>query len=169
MQMTTHWLAQRRVFLGFVAGAAALWLARPTPRTLAIGAGIAIAGELLRIWAAGHLEKSREVTMSGPYRWTRHPLYAGSSVMGLGLAIGANSLVVVALVAAYLMLTLGAAVRAEEAHLTEKFGGAYPAYRRGEGPHVSRRFSLARVVRNREYRALAGLVAALALLAWKAF
>lgn len=164
-----QWLARRRVFLGFLAGAAALWLARPVPRTLAIGAGVAIAGELLRIWAAGHLEKSREVTMSGPYRWTRHPLYVGSAVMGLGLAIAANSLVVAALVAGYLALTIGAAVRTEEAHLTEKFGGAYPAYRRGHGPHVSRRFSLARVVRNREYRALAGLVAALALLAWKAF
>lgn len=164
-----RFLARRRVLLGFLAGAVALWLARPTPGTLAIGATVAIAGELLRIWAAGHLEKGREVTMSGPYRWTRHPLYAGSIVLGVGLAIAANSLLVAALVVAYLGLTIGAAVRTEEAHLTEKFGGAYPAYRRGQGPFVSRRFSPARVVRNREYRAVLGLAAALALLLWRAY
>jgi hypothetical protein len=56
----------------------------------------------------------------------------------------------------------------EEAHLTEKFGTSYPAYRRGLGPQVSRRFSLTRVARNREHRAVAGLLAALALLLWKA-
>ncbi len=70
------WLARRRVPLGFACAAAAVWLARPTPRSLAIGSAIAVAGELLRIWAAGHLEKGREVTVSGPYRFTRHPLYA---------------------------------------------------------------------------------------------
>jgi protein-S-isoprenylcysteine O-methyltransferase Ste14 len=162
------WLARRRIAIGFIVGAVALWLARPTPRTLAAGAAIAIAGELFRIWAAGHLEKGREVTMSGPYRWTRHPLYAGSAVMGIGLAVAANSVAVAALVTAYLTLTIGAAVRTEEAHLTEKFGGAYPAYRQGQGPFVSRRFSPARAVRNREYRAVLGLAVALAFLAWKA-
>jgi protein-S-isoprenylcysteine O-methyltransferase Ste14 len=164
-----QFLARRRVLLGFVAGAVALWFARPTPWTLGIGAAIAITGELLRVWAAGHLEKSREVTMSGPYRWTRHPLYAGSTIMGIGLAVAASSPVVALLVAVYLGLTIGAAIRAEEAHLTEKFGGAYPAYRRGHGPRVSRRFSLSRAVRNREHRAVAGLVVVLALLAWKAW
>ena len=48
-------LARRRVLLGFVFGAVAVWLAHPTPRTLAIGAAIAACGEALRIWAAGHL------------------------------------------------------------------------------------------------------------------
>lgn len=168
MSWLVRWLARRRVLLGFAAGAAALWLARPTPRTLAAGATVALAGEMLRIWAAGHLEKGREVTASGPYRWTRHPLYVGSSVMGVGLAIAANSMAAAALVTVYLALTIGAAVRAEEAHLTEKFGAAYPAYRDGRGPRVARRFSAARAIRNREYRAVAGLLAALAILAWKA-
>ena len=68
------WLARRRVALGFIAGLAAIWLSDPTPRSLLIGAIIAAIGEAIRIWAAGHLEKGREVTMSGPYRWTRHPL-----------------------------------------------------------------------------------------------
>ena len=162
------WLARRRVALGFVAAGAALWLADPTPRLLALGALVALCGEAVRVWAAGHLEKGREVTMSGPYRLTRHPLYLGSSIIGLGLAIAAGSVVVAVLVGAYLAVTLTAAIRTEEAHLTEKFGAAYPEYRGGRAAGVRRRFSAARAMRNREYRAVIGLLAVLALLSWKA-
>ncbi len=162
-------IARARVPSGFVAGVAAIWLSQPTARTLTIGALVAIAGELIRIWAAGHLEKSREVTTSGPYRWTRHPLYLGSTVIGVGLAIASASVVVALLVAAYLAVTLTAAITTEEAHLTQKFGEAYPAYREGRvEAGAARRFSLARAMRNREYRAVIGLLCALAILSWKA-
>ena len=161
-------LARRRVPIGFAAGVAVLWLARPTPRSLAIGGLVAGLGELVRIWAAGHLEKGREVTMSGPYRLTRHPLYLGSTMIGVGLAAASASLVVAVLIGLYLTVTLGAAIATEEAHLTEKFGAAYPAYRQGRVAGVSRRFSAARAIRNREYRAVLGLLAVLALLSWKA-
>ena len=52
-------LARMRVALGFVFGVLVLVLAQPTPRSLAIGMSIAACGELMRIWAAGHLRKSR--------------------------------------------------------------------------------------------------------------
>jgi hypothetical protein len=65
-------------------------------------------------------------------------------------------------------LTVGAAIRSEETHLTEKFGSAYPDYRDGRVAQDARRFSLERAMRNREYRAVAGLAGALALLLWKA-
>ena len=65
------------------------WRSRPAPPCSA-AASVALAGEALRIWAAGHLNKSREVTSSGPYRWFAHPLYVGSSVMGVGLAIASG-------------------------------------------------------------------------------
>lgn len=162
-------LARLRVPLGFVSGLLALWLAEPTPRSLGVGAAIAIAGEIVRIWAAGHLEKGREVTSSGPYAFTRHPLYLGSTVMGVGLAVASASLIVGVMVVAYLAVTLTAAIRTEEAHLTEKFGSAYPEYRNGRVEGVARRFSLARAVRNREYRAVVGLAVAFAVLAWKAY
>ena len=160
-------LAQYRVRLGFVAAAAAFWLARPTAASLASGAAIAVAGEALRIWAAGHLEKGREVTASGPYRFIRHPLYLGSAFIGAGFAVASASLPAAALVVVYLLLTYGAAIRSEEAHLTEKFGAAYPDYKEGQSTQADRRFSLERVVKNREYRAAAGLLLMLALLAWK--
>jgi protein-S-isoprenylcysteine O-methyltransferase Ste14 len=168
MADVTQLLARNRVRLGFIAAAVALALAQPTPRSLLLGTLVTLIGEALRIWAAGHLEKGREVTASGPYRLTRHPLYVGSSIIGLGFAIASARLIVFALVVLYLALTIGAAIRREESHLTEKFGSAYPEYRDGRSSDDVRRFSLARVQRNREYRALLGLVAALALLAWKA-
>jgi protein-S-isoprenylcysteine O-methyltransferase Ste14 len=161
-------IARRRVSLGFVFGIVALWLARPTPSSIAAGAAIAIAGEALRIWAAGHLEKGREVTMSGPYRMMRHPLYLGSSLIGVGLAIASASVAVTVLVTVYLVATMAAAIGSEEAHLTKKFGGAYPQYRGGAAPAIERRFSATRALRNREYRAVSGLVLGLAVLAWKA-
>jgi protein-S-isoprenylcysteine O-methyltransferase Ste14 len=154
--------------LGFVFGIAAVWFAMPTPRSLALGAVVATAGEAIRIWAAGHLEKGREVTTSGPYAFTRHPLYLGSTLIGLGLAIGCASALVAILVAVYLLVTLTAAIRTEEAHLTRTFGGAYPEYRDGRGAGARRTFSLERAARNREYRAVAGVVFGLAVLAWKA-
>jgi protein-S-isoprenylcysteine O-methyltransferase Ste14 len=160
-------LARWRVPIGFVFGALAVWLAHPTPRMLAAGAVVGACGELVRVWAAGHLEKGREVTRSGPYRLTRHPLYAGSTIMGAGLAIAGDSVVLAVLVAVYLTATITAAIRTEEAHLTAKFGGEYPAYREGTAPPVVRRFSIARAVRNREYRAAIGFVIVLAILALK--
>lgn len=165
------WLARLRVPLGFLFGLLAAWLAAPTRTSLLVGAPIACAGELLRIWAAGHLVKSEEVTASGPYRWLAHPLYAGSSIIGAGMAIAAGSVMVALLIAAYLGITITGAIRHEEAFLQRKFGDAYVAYRRTPGPQRSapaRAFSMGRAMANREYRAAAGLVAAVLLLLWKA-
>lgn len=161
-------LARWRVPLGFLFGALAIGLAQPTPESLALGGAVALIGEATRLWAAGHLEKSREVTTSGPYRWTRHPLYVGSSLLGVGLAIASRRWEVAALVGLYLATTLTAAVQSEETFLSSRFGEAYPQYRAGRLPIAERRFSWRRAMANREYRAAAGLVLVVLLLAWKA-
>ena len=162
-----RFLARWRVFLGFVFAAIALWLATPTPMMLMIGGAISAIGELIRLWAAGHLEKSREVTRSGPYQFTRHPLYLGSSLIGIGFAIAANHTVVAVIVVAYLLLTLTAAIGSEEAHLREKFGDAYDAYVEKRSEPMQRRFSWRRAIHNREHHTIAGLVAGLLILAVK--
>ena len=162
-------LARWRVTLGFVFAALVLWWATPTPQSLAIGAAIAMVGESVRLWAAGHLEKSTEVTQSVPYRLTRHPLYLGSSLIGIGMAVVANSLIVATIVAGYLALTLTAAARSEEAHLREKFGDAYDAYAEKRAPRVERSFSWRRAISNREHHTIAGLAAGLAALAAKLY
>lgn len=161
-------LARWRVTLGFVSGAVALWLATPAWSTLALGGAVTAAGEAIRVWAAGHLEKSREVTSSGPYRFTRHPLYLGSSIIGAGIAIACASVWVAALAAVYLGTTITAAMRAEEAHLREKFGDAYDAYAERRAAPVARAWSWARAVQNREHHTVAGVALALLLLAAKA-
>jgi hypothetical protein len=128
---------------------------------------VAVAGEGVRIWASGHLEKSSEVTRSGPYRFVRHPLYLGSAIIGVGFMIAARNPWVAALVTAYLVTTLMAAMRSEEGHLDEKFDGAYSDYREGRARPVQRSFSFARLWANEEYRAVAGLAIGLGLLYWK--
>ena len=161
-------LARLRVPLGFVFAAVVLYLARPTWRSIAAGAAIGVCGQAIRLWAAGHLEKSREVTQSGPYRFSRHPLYVGSSVMAIGLAVAARSWPVAALVAVYMTVTLAAAIRTEEAFLRARFGDQYEAYAARRAPRSDRRFSLSRAWRNHEYRAMAGFALAVALLGVKA-
>lgn len=163
MKFLTRW----RVFLGFVFAAIALWLATPTAMSLATGGAVSLIGEAIRLWAAGHLEKSREVTRSGPYQYTRHPLYLGSSLIGIGFAIAANHTVVAIIVVAYLLLTLTAAMRSEEAHLRDKFGDAYDAYVDRRSAPMDRPFSWERALRNREHHTIAGLAAAILFLAWK--
>ena len=168
-------LARLRVALGFVAGMLVLVLAQPTGGSLLCGMAVAALGEALRIWAAGHLRKSREVTVSGPYRWFPHPLYVGSSFMGIGLAIASASVPVAVLIAVYLIATLTAAIKSEEAFLRRTFGDSYDLYRQGvaaqrrERSDASRRgFSVEQAMANREYRAVAGLGIAMLLLLWKA-
>ena len=164
-------LARLRVPLGFVCGALVLWLAQPTAVTLASGTAIAMAGECLRVWASGHLNKAREVTVSGPYRWFAHPLYVGSSIMGAGLAVASNSVAVAGLIALYASVTLTAAIKNEEAFLRHTFGDRYDRYRRGSAGAAAerdRRFSVAQATANHEHRALVGLAVAVLLLVLKA-
>ena len=167
MSNVVRFLARKRVPLGFLTSVAAVVLARPTWASWRTGLAIALAGEALRVWSAGHLEKSREVTRSGPYRLMRHPLYVGSSIMAAGIAYASNSMVVAVLAAIYMGATIMAAVWTEEAFLRQRFGDTYDRYARSAAEPMARRFSVARVVQNREYRAVVGLLAGFALLALK--
>ena len=160
-------LARFRVAVGFVFGAMVFWLSEPTSGTIAIGAAVGALGEAIRIWAAGHLQKSREVTSSGPYRWVAHPLYVGSSVMGAGLAIASGTRLVAMFIAVYLAVALTVAARAEAAFLRRTFGERYERYQ-GGAVDAERRFSLAQAIANHEYRAVVGLIVAVLLLALKA-
>jgi protein-S-isoprenylcysteine O-methyltransferase Ste14 len=154
--------------LGFVCAVAVLWLANPTMRSLTIGAIVAATGEAIRIWAAGHLEKGREVTQSGPYRLTRHPLYVGSAIIAAGAAIASARISVAIVIGVYLAVAIGAAIRHEEANMRAAFGDSYDAYAQSRATPVMRSFSLGRAMKNKEYKAVAGLAAVAAMLAMKA-
>ena len=104
-------LARFRVALGWVFAPLVFILANPSKESIVVGSIVGAIGEAMRIWAAGHLNKSREVTSSGPYIYFSHPLYVGSSILGGGLAIATANPIAAALIAVYLVVTLRAAVR----------------------------------------------------------
>jgi protein-S-isoprenylcysteine O-methyltransferase Ste14 len=168
-------LVRLRVPLTWALGLAAIVLARPTAELFSLGLIIAALGEALRIWAAGHLVKGGEVTRSGPYSWTRNPLYLGSSLMGLGFCIAAGRWELGALLGILLFGVYRPVILTEAEKLAERFPEDYAAYaktvplffpvpwRRGPGGR-DRGFSWERVWANREYKAAAGWLAVVLLL-----
>jgi hypothetical protein len=157
-----------------VFGIAALALARPDPRSLLLGLPLAVLGEAIRVWASGHIEKTRALATGGPYAHTRNPLYLGSLLLGAGFAVASASPWVALAVLVYFAAFYPAAMRGETAFLSDRFGAEYAAWARSvplllprplpAGPR-STRFEWERVARNRECRtALA--VPALLLLLW---
>ena len=160
-----RFLVRRRVALGAVGVLTALVFAQPTWPRVAFGFAVACLGEGLRVWAAGHLEKNSEVTTSGPYRWMRHPLYNGSAMIAMGVMFASDNFAVSILVLVYILTTVPAAIRAEETHLRSTFGDLYDRYTRAEAPGVERTFSFERAMRNKEYRAVLGVLAGFGILA----
>jgi protein-S-isoprenylcysteine O-methyltransferase Ste14 len=173
-----------RVLVPAAAAALVLVAAGPTPLSLGIGGACIAVGEALRLWAAGHLVKSRRLTLSGPYRHLRHPLYAGSLLIGAGFVIAAGP--AVAAVGLPLGLFFFFAYylpykeRRERARLARRHGDAFrafcaavPALRPRLRPwpgsglgFAPARWQLARVIANDELGTAllaAGLVTALVL------
>jgi protein-S-isoprenylcysteine O-methyltransferase Ste14 len=150
-----------------------IWLAHPTPPALEIGAPVALLGLLLRAAAASHLKKHHGLVASGPYAWTRHPLYLGSAILGAGFLLAAHSWFACGLGIGYFALFYTAAMRREDRKLHARHGRAFEEYaarvpaffprlsRRGSGD-LSPSWALYR--RNGEYRAALGLVGGFALL-----
>jgi protein-S-isoprenylcysteine O-methyltransferase Ste14 len=113
-----------RVPLGFVVAAVFLIFARPTWKTLAWGLVLVIPGLWLRGYAAGYVKKNAELTRSGPYAYTRNPLYLGSMSIAAGFAVAAGRWwLVVLLVAMFLAIYLPT-ILSEEAFLR----GAFPQF-----------------------------------------
>ena len=94
-----------RVPSGFVFAAFYLWRARPSWRCIAAGGAIVVIGLALRAYASGYVRKASELTTTGPYAYTRNPLYLGSLIIAAGFAVAARSLAI-ALVAAAIFLAI---------------------------------------------------------------
>jgi protein-S-isoprenylcysteine O-methyltransferase Ste14 len=163
-----HRIARRvRVPLGFVLAALFLWLARPTPLFLALSVLLVVPGLLLRAFASGYVKKNAELTTTGPYAYTRNPLYLGSILMAVGFALAARSLwIALVLVALFLAIYLPV-IRAEEQYLRSVFPGfdAYaaevprfvPRLRPARQGHAEPgAFSAGLYRKHREYNALIG-------------
>jgi protein-S-isoprenylcysteine O-methyltransferase Ste14 len=158
---------------GYLVGALVIVLARPSASTLAIGAVLAALGEGVRLWASGHIEKTLRLATGGPYAHTRNPLYVGSALMAIGLAVGTASPWVVAAAALYFAAFYPPVIREESGFLREKFGEEYarwaeavPAFlpRLTPGGPRESRFDWARVRTNREWRTALAVPLLIALL-----
>jgi len=166
-----------RVPLGFACAVVFLFFAKPTTWTLMVGAGVALPGLLLRAWASGHLRKNELLATSGPYAYTRNPLYLGSFLMGLGFTIAAGQILLTII---FIVMILGIylpVMRVESATLGTLFGKKYERYAK-EVPLLFPRLSPYRratevsfdrdlYIRYREYRAAIGVVIVWTLLAAK--
>ena len=153
-----------RVPLGFLFAAFYLWLARPAWFSLAGGAVIAFAGVALRAVASGHISKNSELTMSGPYAYTRNPLYLGSMIMAAGFAVAALSWWIVLALAVFFAAIYVPVIRSEEAFLRSRFP-EFETYARGvprlwpclRSPSAAAgSFSRELYLKHREYNALIG-------------
>ena len=173
-------LVRWRVPLSWALGLLALVLARPAPVSYAIGLGMAALGEGLRVWSAGHLVKGTGVTRSGPYAWTRNPLYLGSTIMGVGFCVAARSWVLLVLFAGLVLGVILPVVRTEATKLAElhpqvysEYAKAVPLFLPGLGPCREwlheRDFDWKRVRVNREHLAVLGWLGAALILGVKMF
>jgi len=166
-----------RVPLGFVFAVFYFWLARPTGRSIVLGAVLVLPGLLTRALASGHVRKNEALATSGPYAYTRNPLYLGSLLIGVGFAVAARSWWVgVGLVALFFAIYLPV-IKSEEAFLREKFP-EFEEYAR-QVPRMLPRIIAARpddgdagfsrglYLKHREYNALIGALAMLGALVAK--
>ncbi|MFQ5698298.1 MAG: methyltransferase family protein [Myxococcota bacterium] len=127
-----HKRLRPRLWLVYALAVGALWLARPSPATLALG-GVPIAlGVSLRLWATGHLHKNDALTMTGPYAYLRHPLYLGTLLIALGFAVMAAHPVVWAALGVFALGYFGYYMpyknRIEGARLEALYGDSYRRY-----------------------------------------
>jgi protein-S-isoprenylcysteine O-methyltransferase Ste14 len=154
-------------------GIAAFWFARPQLKWLLCGVGIAFVGLLLRGYAAGHLRKHKQLAVSGPYAFTRNPLYLGSVLLAAGFSVASHSWISTLLLAAYLAIFYPVVIRREQDELKTLYGAAFeqysaqvPAFWPRLSPAIPStiRFSWPLYRQNREYEAAIGLAVAMAIL-----
>jgi protein-S-isoprenylcysteine O-methyltransferase Ste14 len=117
-----------RVRLGYPLAIAVLFFARPQPRSILYGALVGLVGLALRAWAAGYLHKQQVLTVTGPYAYTRNPLYLGSAVLALGVAIATRSWVSSLLLAAYFTIFYSIVMRKEESELRPRHAENFDHY-----------------------------------------
>jgi protein-S-isoprenylcysteine O-methyltransferase Ste14 len=171
-------LQRLRVSLGLVSVVLFVFASQPSPRSLLAGIPLACFGALIRAWASGHLRKNAELATSGPYAYSRNPLYLGSFIMVIGCAVCGGSWLLGSWLSGFFLLVYWPVMRSEAEHIRKLFAGDYEKwaanvplffprltpYRGG----AAQTFDLQQYLRHREYRASLGLAIVIAVMALKA-
>ena len=175
--MNKRTLQRIRVPLGFIFAAVFFVFAEPTAATLITGGVMAIIGLLIRAWASGHIRKAKQLATSGPYAYTRNPLYIGSFIIGLGFTVAAGVWWLALIFSALYIGIYLPVMRVERDDVRSIFGDEYDEYQNNVPMLIPRltpwrksieRFDFRLYLQYREYRAALGTAAALAVLAAKA-
>jgi protein-S-isoprenylcysteine O-methyltransferase Ste14 len=166
-----------RVPLGFVIAAIFLIFATPTVHSLLWGLILLLPGLWLRAYAAGYVKKNAELTRTGPYAYTRNPLYLGSMGIAFGIALAAWNPYLGALLVVMFLIIYLPTIRSEEAYLRGVFPAfdeyatrvprLLPRFTAAKFPNEnagSAKFSAKQYKHHREYNALIGAVAIYAAL-----
>jgi len=172
------WFQRWRVPLGFLIAPIFILLAKPQPSTLAAGGAIGLVGLFLRAWASGHLRKNDALATTGPYAYTRNPLYLGSFLIGAGFTFASGRWELALLFAVLFLGIYVPVMRVESMTLEHLFAHKYRRYAQAVPmflPRLTRYhggakadFDVALYKRYREYQAALGFVAAFAILVAKA-
>jgi len=166
-----------RVPLTFTFTGVCLWLAQPSWSSIALGAVVMVFGILLRARAAGHVQKDKVLTVTGPYAYTRNPLYLGSILLAIGFAVAAQNVWIGVVMVTLFLAIYFPIIRAEEEYLRATFDG-YDAYMKAVPRLLPRLtaaqlqtesdgFSMQRYRKLREYNSIIGAVVLLGALAVK--
>lgn len=173
MSDRARFFARWRVRLGYPLAIAVLWLARPTAESIGVGALIGALGLGLRAYAAGYLHKQETLTITGPYAYTRNPLYFGSAILAIGAGVATHSLIAAGLLIVYFSVFYSIVMRREEGELRGHHGEAFEAYARavplffpritaakmsGVSAGSAGAFSYAQYRKNHEWQAALGFV-----------
>jgi len=161
-----------RVPSGFAFAIVYWWLAKPDPASWLSGTLLILAGLGIRALASGHLQKNERLATTGPYAYTRNPLYLGSLVIAVGFTVAARSLSIAGILLILFVAIYLPVIRAEESYLSERFP-EFPDYQ-SQVPRLipklrrSRQgaaaFSWQLYLKHREYNAALGSLAMLAAL-----
>jgi protein-S-isoprenylcysteine O-methyltransferase Ste14 len=165
-QSTWSRIARRiRVPLGFGFAVVYLWLANPSAVAIASGSILVAAGVAVRAIASGQLRKNEELAITGPYSYTRNPLYLGSILIAIGFAVAAQSIWIWVLLLIFFVLIYIPVIRSEETFLRSAFPD-FESYARRvprlvprwSGESLTADFSRELYLKHREYNALIGAV-----------
>jgi protein-S-isoprenylcysteine O-methyltransferase Ste14 len=164
-----------RVPMGFAFAVLYVWLARPSSSSIWWGLILVIPGLAVRALASGHLRKNEELATSGPYAYTRNPLYLGSLILALGFVVASRSWWVASIMVLMFLAIYIPVIQSEEEYLRNKFADfddyvrTVPRLIPRVGGSANGRISFSKelYMKHREYNALLGAAAVTAFLVGK--
>ncbi|MBD3414760.1 MAG: hypothetical protein GF421_10060 [Candidatus Aminicenantes bacterium] len=156
-----------RVRFGLLTAIGAVFLAQVSFSCIVLGFLISLSGLFIRAWACGHIQKEKKLSMSGPYRYTRNPLYLGNLLIGVGVLVGSWSWWVLGIFCLYFLIFYPVIIEIEKQKMQQLFPEQYARFQKvplffpsikPRLPKGKTHFQRDLYVRNREYRALIGVI-----------